>query len=56
MTALMDSDVTALAGPKGKHNADRVAVRHGTDRGSVTLGGRRGAGAAPAGACGGWLG
>ncbi len=41
MTALMDADVTALAGPKGKHNADRVAVRHGTDRGSVTLGGRR---------------
>ena len=41
MTALMDADVTALAGPRGKHNADRVAVRHGTDRGSVTLGGRR---------------
>ena len=41
MTALMDADVTALAGPKGKHTADRVAVRHGTDRGSVTLGGRR---------------
>jgi putative transposase len=41
MTALMDSDVTALAGPKGKHNAERVAVRHGTERGSVTLGGRR---------------
>ena len=41
MTALMESDVTGLAGPRGKHNADRVAVRHGTDRGSVTLGGRR---------------
>jgi putative transposase len=41
MTAMMDSDVTALAGPKGKHNAERVAVRHGTERGSVTLGGRR---------------
>jgi putative transposase len=41
MTALMDADVTALAGPKGKHNRERVAVRHGSDRGSVTLGGRR---------------
>jgi putative transposase len=41
MTALMDADVTALAGPKGKHNSERVAVRHGTERGSVTLGGRR---------------
>ncbi len=30
MTAMMDADVTALAGRKGKHNADRVAVRHGT--------------------------
>ncbi len=41
MTALMENDVTGLAGPKGKHNAERVAVRHGTERGSVTLGGRR---------------
>jgi putative transposase len=41
MSALMDADVTALAGPRGKHNPDRVAVRHGTERGSVTLGGRR---------------
>ncbi len=41
MTALMDADVTSLAGPKGKHNPERVAVRHGRERGSVTLGGRR---------------
>jgi putative transposase len=41
MTALMEEDVAALAGPKGKHNADRVAVRHGHEHGSVTLGGRR---------------
>jgi putative transposase len=41
MTALMEADVTALAGPKGKHDAERVAVRHGQERGSVTLGGRR---------------
>jgi putative transposase len=41
MTALMESDVSAVAGPKGKHDAGRVAVRHGHERGSVTLGGRR---------------
>jgi putative transposase len=41
MAALMESDVTVLAGPKGKHNAGRSAVRHGRERGSVTLGGRR---------------
>jgi putative transposase len=41
MTALMESDVTALAGPKGKHDAGRLAVRHGHEAGSVTLGGRR---------------
>jgi putative transposase len=28
-------------GPKGKHNPARVAVRHGHEDGSVTLGGRR---------------
>ncbi len=41
MAALMDADVAALAGPKGKHDPARVAVRHGQERGSVTLGGRR---------------
>jgi len=40
MDALIDESVTALAGPKFKHNADRSAVRHGTEAGSVTLGGR----------------
>jgi putative transposase len=38
---LMEQSVTALAGPKGKHDSDRVAVRHGHEQGSVTLGGRR---------------
>src|SRR6266496_2187630 len=38
---LMEESVTALAGPKGKHDPDRAAVRHGHERGSVTLGGRR---------------
>ena len=41
MAALMEADVTVLAGPKGKHNMTRTAVRHGRERGSVTLGGRR---------------
>ena len=41
MVALMEADVSALAGPKGKHDATRTAVRHGRERGSVTLGGRR---------------
>jgi putative transposase len=38
---MMEESVTALAGPKGKHNPDRVAVRHGHEQGSVVLGGRR---------------
>ncbi|MGV1010798.1 MAG: IS256 family transposase, partial [Dermatophilaceae bacterium] len=41
MAQLMEADVTAVCGPKGKHNPDRAASRHGTGRGSVTLGGRR---------------
>src|SRR3954465_10566547 len=41
MQALMEADVTALAGPKGRHDPQRAAVRHGHERGAVTLGGRR---------------
>jgi hypothetical protein len=41
MSALMEADVTALTGPRGRHDAERVAVRHATGAGSVTLGGRR---------------
>ncbi|HEY3263400.1 MAG TPA: IS256 family transposase [Pseudonocardiaceae bacterium] len=41
MYAMMDADVAALVGLKGRHIADRVAVRHGGEDGSVTLGGRR---------------
>ena len=41
MATMMEADVTAVAGPRGRHDADRVAVRHGSERGSVTLGGRR---------------
>jgi putative transposase len=41
MAQLMEADVTAVCGPKGKHDPDRAATRHGTEAGSVTLGGRR---------------
>ena len=41
MDAMMNAEVTAACGPKGKHNPNRVAVRHGSEKGSVTLGGRR---------------
>jgi len=41
MAQLMEADVVAAAGPKGRQSPDRTAVRHGTGAGSVTLGGRR---------------
>ena len=41
MQQMMEADVTAVCGPRGKHNPQRSGVRHGTERGSVTLGGRR---------------
>jgi putative transposase len=41
MQSLMDESVTAICGPKGQHQPERDAVRHGTEDGSVTLGGRR---------------
>jgi len=41
MQAMFEAEVTAVTGPKGKHDPDRTVVRHGTEKGSVTLGGRR---------------
>jgi len=41
MVAMMDADVAAACGPKGRHDANRAAVRHGSEQGSLTLGGRR---------------
>jgi len=41
MAAMFEAEITEIAGPKGKHNPERVAVRHGAEKGSVTLGGRR---------------
>jgi putative transposase len=39
--SLMEADVAAACGPRGRHDPERTAVRHGTERRSVTLGGRR---------------
>ena len=41
MAAMMQADVTAVCGPKGLHDAERSATRHGHGPGSVSLGGRR---------------
>ena len=41
MAAIMEQDVTAVCGPKGRHDSNRTATRHGHGAGSVTLGGRR---------------
>src|SRR4051795_12811647 len=38
---LMELEIDEVVGPKGKHDPDRVAVRHGHEEGSMTLGGRR---------------
>jgi putative transposase len=40
MDALIAESVCALAGPKGHHDPNRTAVRHGSEDGSVVLGGR----------------
>lgn len=37
---LLEEEITRLVGPKGKHRAERTAYRHGSERRSVTLGGR----------------
>jgi hypothetical protein len=46
MAAIMEADVAAACGPKGRHDPERAATRHGYHAtgygaGSVTLGGRR---------------
>jgi putative transposase len=40
LTGLMEEEVDDVVGLKGKHNADRTAVRHGREDAEVTLGGR----------------
>jgi putative transposase len=41
MHELMAEEVQEVCGPKGKHDPERVAYRHGGDDGEVTLGSRR---------------
>jgi len=41
LQAMLAEDVARLVGAKGRHNPDRTAVRHGSEPGQVTLGGRR---------------
>jgi len=41
MDAILEESVTALCGPKGRHDPDRTAVRHGHEDGSVALDGRK---------------
>jgi transposase-like protein len=41
LAELMEAEVTEVVGPKGRHDLERTAVRHGHEQGEVTLGGRR---------------
>ena len=41
LAELLEEEVVEVVGAKGKHNPERVAVRHGHESGEVTLGGRR---------------
>jgi putative transposase len=41
LTELMEEEIEEVVGPKGRHDRDRTAVRHGHEDGEVTLGGRR---------------
>jgi transposase-like protein len=41
MQVMFEAEISDVAGPKGKHDPNRAAIRHGSGRGSVTLGGRR---------------
>jgi putative transposase len=41
LSELLEGEVDEVVGAKGRHNAERGAVRHGHESGEVTLGGRR---------------
>jgi putative transposase len=41
MAAMFGEDAGRLCGPEGKHSPGRAGYRHGSEAGSVTLGGRR---------------
>lgn len=38
---MMEEEVTQYVGPKGKHNSERKAYRHGKEQGQIVLGGRK---------------
>jgi transposase-like protein len=41
LSAMIEADVTAACGVKGRHDPARTVTRHGHEAGSVSLGGRR---------------
>jgi putative transposase len=41
LAELLEEEVVEVVGAKGKHDPERIAVRHGHEGGEVTLGGRR---------------
>ncbi|MGH9079592.1 MAG: IS256 family transposase [Acidimicrobiales bacterium] len=41
LDVILEHEATAVAGEKGRHEPNRSAVRHGSDAGLVTLGGRQ---------------
>ena len=41
LMTLMEQDVESMAGPKGKHNPERTAYRHGTQSTSIPMGNQR---------------
>ncbi len=41
LAELMEVEVDEVVGPRGKHDSERIVVRHGREAGEVTLGGRR---------------
>jgi transposase-like protein len=41
LVELMEEEVVGVVGPKGRHDTERTAVRHGHEAGEVTLGARR---------------
>ena len=41
LAELLEEEVVDVVGPKGEHDPERTAVRHGHESGEVTLGGRR---------------
>ncbi|MGH9029036.1 MAG: IS256 family transposase [Acidimicrobiales bacterium] len=40
LDAILDAEITDVAGPKGRHDPERTVTRNGTAPGSVVLGGR----------------